>query len=123
MPGAANPLLDRVLHRRRLRRRARLAATCWVFFGGLHIAVWWAAFEQNRAGWPTGILGAAVWPLLFAATISFVVFAYYTGRWFLASSSPKNYDWLEPTPAVELLSADVDEDTEPTIIRRTRLAS
>ena len=128
MPDATNPLLGQVLDRlrirRRLRRRARLAAGCWVFFGGLHIAVWWAAFEHNGAGWPTGLLGSAVWPLLLAATISFVFFGYYTGRWFLASGSkPKNLDWLEPTPTVEALDAEVDEETEPTIIRSIRLAS
>ncbi|QDP98108.1 hypothetical protein FOE78_21365 [Microlunatus elymi] len=121
MTPTTNPLLLRVIHRRRLRRRARLAGACWLFLGGLHIAVWWAAYDHGRTGLPEGALDAAVWPLLFASTISFVVFAYYTARWFLAPSTPKNYDWLEPA-ATELFVTDLDEDTEPTIIR-TRLAS
>ncbi|SDS37023.1 hypothetical protein [Microlunatus soli] len=99
MSAIANPLLHQVLHRRRLRRRARLGAVCWALLGGLHIAVWWAAFEHDQSILPQPVLDAAVWPLLLAATGAFVVTAYYTARWFLAPGDPTSFEWLEQSQA------------------------
>lgn len=99
MRHVANPLLERVLFRRRLRRRARLSALAWGVLGGLHIAVWWAAYEHRQTLLPQALLDAAVWPLLTAATAAFVAMAYYTARWFLAPADPTSYDWLESMPA------------------------
>jgi hypothetical protein len=121
MRGTVNPLLHQVLYRRRMRRYARLSGAGWVFFGGLHITVWWAAFEHNGTGLPQGFLGAVVWPLLLAATASFVCLVVYAARWFLAPGDPQDYGWLERTP-VSALDA-IEPDTEPTIMPAARLAS
>lgn len=109
MSEITNPLLQQVLYRRRLRRRARLSAVSWVLLGGLHIAVWWAAFEHNQSLLPQSVLDAAVWPLLLAATVAFVVMAYFTARWFLAPADPQTFEWLESIAAA-------DEETESTAV-------
>lgn len=101
MSASANPLLYQVLRRRRLRQRARLAAAVWVFFGGLHILVWWAAFNSGGSFgpdgtiWKTDILRFAVWPLLLAASVSFVVMMVYALRWFYEPRATQEFDWLE----------------------------
>jgi hypothetical protein len=102
-------------------RYARLSGAVWVVFGGLHIAVWSAAFENHRHGWPQGVLGAAVWPLLLVATAGFIAMVVYTARWLTAPSSPQNYEWLESRAGSP--AGEVEDDTEPTIIRQARLAS
>lgn len=119
MSASGNPVLRQVLHRRRMRRRARLAAAAWVFFGGLHIAVWWAAF--NSGGnfgpdgeiWQTDILQLAVWPLLLAASISFVVMMVYGLRWFYAPGNPQEFDWLERTDNSSPRPSEEGEDRAP----------
>lgn len=120
MHETVNPLLLQVLHRRRMLRGVRWSGAAWVFFGGLHIAVWWFAFEHTPDGWPRGLLGAVVWPLLLVAIASFISLAVYAGRWLLAPEDPRAYDWLEQAPAVGPASptvADPDEENEPTIVR------
>lgn len=120
MRETVNPLLLQVLHRRRMLSGVRWSAAAWVGFGGLHIAVWWFAFEHTPDGWPRGFLGAIVWPLLLVATASFISLVVYTARWLLAPEDPRAYDWLEraaagpvsPTPV-----ADPDDEDEPTIVR------
>lgn len=101
MTGTVNPLLHQVLHRRRLRRRARLSAASWVVLGGMHIAVWWAAFGHVQTVLPQAVLDAAVWPLLLAATAAFVMMVYFTARWFLAPGDPTTFDWLESVSGTE----------------------
>lgn len=120
MRETVNPLLLQVLHRRRMLRGLRWSAAAWAGFGGLHIAVWWFAFEHTPDGWPRGFLGAIVWPLLLVATASFISLVVYTARWLLAPSDPRAYDWLERTPAGPMSPTPVDEhddEHEPTIVR------
>lgn len=101
MSASVNPLLHQVLHRRRLRRRTQQAALAWVFFGGLHIAVWWAAFNSTGKFSLAGsaghadILQLAVWPLLLVASASFVAMIVYGLRWLYAPGNPEEFDWLE----------------------------
>lgn len=95
MRGTVNPLLRQVLHRRRMLRGMRWSATAWVIFGGLHIAVWWFAFEHTPDGWPRGELGMAVWPLLLIATACFITLVVYGVRWLLAPLDPPSDNWLE----------------------------
>lgn len=114
MSASVNPLLYRVLYRRRLRRRTWLAGGLWALFGGLHIAVWWAAFNSGgTAGiWQTGVFQLAVWPLLLAASASFVAMVVYGLRWIYAPRNPDQFDWLEgnqgPSAAVD--GPDVIDD-------------
>lgn len=115
MRQTANPLLLQVLHRRRMLRGVRWTAAAWVVFGGLHIAVWSFAFEHTPDGWPRGLLGAVVWPLLLVATASFIGLVVYAARWLLAPIDPRAYDFLERQPDSEF--ADPDEEAEPTVIR------
>ncbi|QGN33665.1 hypothetical protein [Microlunatus sp. Gsoil 973] len=120
MKETVNPLLLQVLHRRRMLRAVRWSAAGWIFFGGLHIAVWWFAFENTPQGWPSGLLGAVVWPLLLLATASFVSLVIYTARWLLAPENPRAYDWLERDSVGGQASPSVvepDEEDEPTIVR------
>jgi hypothetical protein len=127
MRETVNPLLLQVLHRRRMLRAVRWSAAAWIFFGGLHVAVWWFAFEKTPQGCPSGLLGALVWPLLLLATASFVSLVVYTARWLLAPENPKAYEWLEQssenadhgTAAGPSSPTDVapDEENEPTIVR------
>jgi hypothetical protein len=112
MRPVANQLLQQVLLRRRLRRRARLGALAWVVLGSLHIAVWWAAYSHNQSILPQPVLDALVWPLLLAATAAFIVMAYFTARWFLAPGDPKSYEWLES-------AADAAEDVDPAAVPQT----
>jgi apolipoprotein N-acyltransferase len=130
MRETVNPLLLQVLHRRRMLSAARWSAVAWIFFGGLHITVWWFAFEHTPADWPRGPLVTAVWPLLLVATGAFISLVVYTARWLLAPSDPRVYDWLDQEPArgpispVDLEPAgstnEVTEESEPTIIRARR---
>jgi hypothetical protein len=83
MGAVANPILQQVLHRRRMLRLARWSAAAWVFFGGLHVIAWWAGFDHRFAAVSQDRLQAVVWPLLFAATVSFVSLVVFTVRWFL----------------------------------------
>jgi hypothetical protein len=92
MADVFNPLLSRVLHRRRMLRFARLSAAGWAFFGGLHIVFWWAAFERPTVGQLHGALSPTVWPLLLAATACFVALLIFTARWILAPD-PLESDW------------------------------
>ena len=120
MRETVNPLLLQVLHRRRMLRGVRWSAGAWMFSGGLHIAVWWFAFEHTPQGWPVGILGAVVWPLLLVATASFITLVVYTARWLLIPTDPRAYDWLELAAATGPMSptpVDPDEENEPTIVR------
>jgi hypothetical protein len=98
MRETANPLLQQVLHRRRIRRHIRISIGLWAGFGGLHIVAWWAAFEQQSFQVPQA-LSAVVWPLLLAATAAFVAVVVNLGRWFLAPGSPEDYAWLETSGA------------------------
>lgn len=120
MREMANPLLQQVLHRRRILRRIRISVAAWAGFGGLHIAVWWAAFEQHRFAVP-GALERAVWPLLLVATISFVAVVVNTARWFLAPANPDSYDWLErpdaTSPTSPPIQVDVESGTDPALGR------
>lgn len=119
MRETVNPLLLQVLHRRRMLRGVRLSATAWVVFGGLHIAVWWFAFEHTPDGWPRGLLGAVVWPLLLVATASFISLVVYGVRWLLTPAEPPGDDWLAQT-LVAARSArpetESDDEDEPTIV-------
>lgn len=119
MRETVNPLLSQVLHRRRMLRGVRLSATAWVVFGGLHMAVWWFAFEHTPDGWPRGFLGAAVWPLLLAATASFISLVVYGVRWLLSPVEPQGDDWLAQTlvaaPTAQPEREPDDED-EPTVV-------
>lgn len=106
MRKTVNPLLSQVLHRRRMLRGVRLSTAAWVIFGGLHIAVWWLAFQHTPQGWPRGQLVAAVWPLLLVATASFIMLIVYVVRWLLSPVDASTGDWY----------ANSDDD-EPTIVR------
>jgi len=119
MRETVNPLLLQVLHRRRMLRGVRLSASAWVVFGGLHIAVWWFAFEHTPDGWPRGFLGAVVWPLLLVATASFITMVVYLVRWLLSPVQAPADDWLTKTLVTELQTGaaqPADED-EPTVVR------
>jgi hypothetical protein len=96
-----NSVLQQVLYRRRLRRRTRQAGAVWVLFGGLHIAVWWAAFNAAGTFGPAGtsIFQVAVWPLLLAATISFITMIVYGLRWLYAPGDVGESDRPEQTEA------------------------
>ncbi len=76
MPELTNPMLRQALYRRRLRQRARWCLAGWLFFGGIHIGVWWAAYDSASSGLnlPSGVLGILVWPLLLISTACFVGF-------------------------------------------------
>ena len=118
MRETVNPLLSQVLHRRRMLRGVRLSTTAWVFFGGLHIAVWWFAFEHTPDGWPRGFLGAVVWPLLLVATASFITLVVYLVRWLLSPVEAPAGDWLTKTRlAAAQGAAQPDDEEEPTIVR------
>jgi hypothetical protein len=117
MRETVNPLLLQVLHRRRMLRGVRWSATAWVIFGGLHIAVWWFAFEHTPDGWPRGLLGAAVWPLLLIATASFITLVVYGTRWLLSPIEPPADDWLERAVAADPgIDRDAADEGEPTIV-------
>ena len=80
MPELLNPMLRQALYRRRLRRRARLCLFGWLFFGAIHIAVWWVAFDSTGLSLPNGLLGVLVWPLLLVSTACFIGFLSYRIR-------------------------------------------
>lgn len=119
MSASANPLLHHVLYRRRLRRRTGQAGAAWVFFGGLHIAVWWAAFNAGGTVAIPGVSGhvdvlqIAVWPLLLAASVSFVAMIVYGLRWLYAPGNPQEFDWLESRDGEAATAAgpQLDDDT------------
>lgn len=117
MSASANPLLYRVLYRRRLRRRTWFAGGLWAVFGGLHIAVWWAAFNSggNAGIGEADILQLAVWPLLLAASVSFVAMVVYGLRWIYAPRNPEEFDWLESNQAAAgvIDEPDVMDDAAP----------
>lgn len=121
MRQTVNPLLLQVLHRRRMLRGVRLSTTAWVFFGGLHIAVWWFAFEHTPDGWPRGLLGAVVWPLLLVATASFITLVVYIVRWILSPVEAPADNWLVDAVVVApsaQAAANSDGENEPTIVRQ-----
>jgi hypothetical protein len=120
-PATVNPLLNQVLYRRRMMRYARLSGACWVVFGGLHIAVWSVAFENHRHGWPQGVLGAAVWPLLLIATAGFIGVVVFTARWLLAPSNTQDYEWLENRTGSPVEATE--DENDPTMIGRARLVA
>lgn len=118
MRETVNPLLLQVLRRRRMLRGVRLSAAAWVVFGGLHIAVWWFAFEHTPDGWPRGFLGAVVWPLLLVATASFITLVVYIVRWLLSPVEAPAGDWLTRSPVSPTRAlAETDDEDEPTIVR------
>lgn len=119
MRETVNPLLLQVLHRRRMLRGVRLSTTAWVVFGGLHIAVWWFAFEHTPDGWPRGLLGAVVWPLLLVATASFITLVVYIARWMLSPVDAPADDWLSRTMLATPTGQNAvqpDGEDEPTIV-------
>lgn len=80
MPELMNPLLRQALYRRRLRQRARWCLAGWLFFGAIHIGVWWVAYDSTGFAVPRGVLGVLVWPLLLASTACFIGFLSYRIR-------------------------------------------
>lgn len=120
MADISNPLLTRVLHRRRMLRYARLSAAGWVIFGGLHILVWWVAFDRPTSGAAPGelhgVLAVVVWPLLLAATACFVSLVIFTGRWIL-SPDPQESDWqsVSSPRSPEVMEPDA---IEPALLER-----
>ncbi len=68
-----------------------------MLFGGLHILVWWAAFNDpgTFGTLGTAIFQVAVWPLLLAATISFITMIVYGLRWLYVPGDSQESDRLE----------------------------
>lgn len=83
MVTVTNPILEQVLHRRRMLRLARWSVAAWVVFGTAHIIAWSAAFDHRFSLFSGDLPTHLVWPLLLAATISFVSMIVFGARYFL----------------------------------------